>query len=164
MEKVSRPPDWLTLLAPLPAEVVPERKPVASAEQLEKGTAGPIADWQSVTVNLWVPEGSRNILITIDGSNTLLSAGDHVLFVREPALRDGIMVAIYDHESVGGRYADDGSFHGTRWQMRTEQVVDSDDEGETTSTPSAPSEDDIASLNRLVADVLRRARRPPSSV
>lgn len=157
-------PSWLALLAPLPADVVPERKPVASAEQLENGTAGPIAGWQSVTVNLSTPEGSRHILITIDASNTLLSAGDHVLFVREPALRDGITVAIYDHESVGGRYADDGSFHGTRWRMRTEQVVDSDDEGQTTSTPSAPSEDDIASLNRLVADVMRRARRPPSGV
>ena len=158
------PPPWLTLLAPIPAEVVPERKPVASAEQLKDGTAGPIADWQSVTVNLWVPEGSRNILITTDASHKLLSAGDHVLFVREPAMRDGIMVAIYDHESVGGRYADDGSFHGTRWQMRTEQVVGSDDEGETTSTSSTPSEDDIASLNRLVADVMRRALRPTSGV
>ena len=152
------------LLGPLPAEVVPEIKPVASAEQLEKGTAGPIADWQSVTVNLWVPEGSRNILITIDGSHKLLSAGDHVLFVREPAMRDGVRIAIYDHESVGGRYGDDGSFHGTRWQTRTEQVADSDDEGETTSTPSAPSEDDIASLNRLVADVMRRALGPTSGV
>ena len=157
-------PPWLTLLAPLPADVVPERKPVASAEQLENGTAGPIADWQSLTVNLWVPEGSRNLLITIDGSNRLLSAGDHVLFIREPVLRDGITVAIYEHESVGGRYEDDGSFHGTRWQTRTEQLGDSDDEGVTTSTPSAPSEDDIASLNRLVADVMRRALRPPSGV
>jgi hypothetical protein len=158
------PPPWLTLLAPLPAEVVPQRKPVASAEQLEKGTAGPIADWQSVTVNLSVPEGSRNVLITVDGSNKLLSAGDHVLFVREPVLRDGMRVAIYDHESVGGRYADDGSFHGTRWQTRTEQVVDSDDDGKTTSTPSTPSEDDIASLNRLVAEVMRRAGPPTSGV
>lgn len=151
------PPPWLKLLAPLPPEVVPERKPVASAEQLANGTAGPIADWQSLTVYLSGPEGSRNILITIDGSHKLLSAGDHVLFVRDPVMRDGITVAIYDHDSVGGRYADDGLFRGTRWQTRTEQVVDSDDEGKTTSAPSAPSEDDIASLNRLVADVMRRA-------
>ncbi len=87
-----------------------------------------------------------------------------MLFVREPAMRDGVRVAIYDHESVGGRYADDGSFHGTRWQTRTEQLLDSDDEGETKSTPSAPSDDDIASLNRLVADVMRRARRPAPGV
>ncbi len=157
-------PPWLALLAPLPADVVPQRKPVATAEQLETGTAGPIADWQSVTVYLSVPEGSRHILITVDGSGKLLSAGDHVLFVREPAVRDGIMVAIYDQESVGGRYADDGLFHGTRWQTRTEQVVDSDDEVKTTATPSPPSEDDIASLNRLVADVMRRAPRPRSGV
>jgi hypothetical protein len=155
MEKESRPPDWLALLAPLPDDVAVERKPVASAEQLAQGTAGPIAGWQSISVNLWAPEGSRNILVTVDESGTLLSAGDHVLFIRSSE-RDGIKVTIYDHESVGGRYAADGSFHGTRWQTRTEQVVDADDDGEATSTPSAPSAEDIAALSRIVADVLRR--------
>ena len=53
---------------------------------------------------------------------------------------------------------------GARWQTRTEQIADSDDEGETTSTPSTPSEDDIASLNRLVADVMRREPGPTSGV
>jgi hypothetical protein len=155
MEKESRPPEWLALLAPLPDNVAVERKPVASAEQIAQGTAGPIAGWQSISVNLWAPEGSRNVLITVDASGTLLSAGDHVLLIR-PSERDGIKVTIYDHESVGGRYNDDGSFQGTRWQTRTEQVVDADDDGETTSTPSAPSADDIAALNRIVADVMKR--------
>jgi hypothetical protein len=156
MEKESRPPAWLALLAPLPDGVAVERKPVASAEQIAQGTDGPIAGWQSISVNLWAPEGSRNVLVTIDATGKILSAGDHVLFIK-PSDRDGIKVTIYDHESVGGRYADDGSFQGTRWQTRTEQVVDADDDGETTSTPSAPSESDIAALNQIVADVVKRA-------
>ena len=44
-------PSWLSLLSPLPPDAVAQRKPVASAAQLEEGTAGPIAGWQSVTVN-----------------------------------------------------------------------------------------------------------------
>lgn len=157
MEHGSRPPDWLALLAPLPESVTVERKPVASAKQIAHGTAGSIAGWQSISVNLWAPEGSRNVLITVDESGKLLSAGDHVLFIR-PSERDGVKITIYDHESVGGRYNDDGSFQGTRWQTRNEQIVDADDDddGETTSTPSAPSADDIAGLNRIVADVTKR--------
>ena len=49
-------PLWLSLLSPLPPEAMAQRKPVASAAQLEEGTAGPIAGWQSVTVNLSEPE------------------------------------------------------------------------------------------------------------
>ena len=49
-------PSWSSLLSPLPTEATAQRKPVASAAQLEEGTAGPIAGWQSVTVNLSEPE------------------------------------------------------------------------------------------------------------
>lgn len=147
---------WLALLAPLPADVVPERKPVATPEQIENGTAGPIAGWQSVMVHLSAPEGSRNVLITVDASGTLLSGGDHVLLIRSGS-RNGVTTTIYEHESVGGRFEDDGSFRGTRWQTRTEQLAAAgDDEGETTSVPSAPSEADVAALRRLVADVMAR--------
>jgi hypothetical protein len=145
------------LLAPLPADVVPERKPVATPEQIENGTAGPIAGWQSVTVYLSAPEGSRNVLITLDASGKLLSGGDHVLFIRA-GTRDGAATAIYEHESVGGRFEDDGSFRGTRWHTRTEQLAEAgDDDGETMSVPSVPSEADVGALRRLVADVMRRS-------
>jgi hypothetical protein len=153
---MSQAPSWLRLFAPLPDGVVPERKPVASAEQIAAGTAGPIEGWQSVMVHLSAPAGSRNILVTVDAAGKLLSAGDHVLFVSE-GLRDGVRTAVYNHESVGGRYEDDGSFRGTRWQTRTEQVVASDDDGWTTSVPSPPSDDDVVALNRIVADVLARS-------
>ena len=46
-------PLWLSLLSPLPPEAMAQRRPVASAAQLEEGTAGPIAGWQSVSVYLY---------------------------------------------------------------------------------------------------------------
>ena len=106
-------PDWLALLAPLPVDVKPERKPVASAEQLASGTAGPIAGWQSITVNLSEPDyGLRHVQITLDEQGQLLSGGDHVMFVRE-ITPDGNEATLTDHESVGGRFEQDGSFRGT---------------------------------------------------
>lgn len=151
-------PGWLTLLAPLPPDVKPVRKPVASAEQIANGTAGPIAGWTSVSVNLSGPYGSRNVLITLDGDGKLLSAGDHVMIVTR-ASRLNRPIAAYEHHSVGGRYGEDGSFHGTRWLTHTEQdAEDDDDEGTTTSsTPSTPSPDDVTGLTALVADVMKRA-------
>lgn len=148
-------PSWLALLAPLPDDVVAELKPVASADQLANGTAGPIAGWQSLSVHLSTEAGSRNVLVTIDESNTLLSAGDHVMLIRE-ASRDGVTITIYDHESVGGRYADDGSFQGTRWKTSAERVADADDAHETTSVRSAPSDEDVEALNRIVSGLMRR--------
>ena len=66
-------PAWLELLAPIPADANRERKPVASAEQLEQGTAGPIAGWQSITVNLSEPDhGLRHVQITLDENGQLL--------------------------------------------------------------------------------------------
>ena len=149
-------PEWLALLAPLPNDVVTERKPVASAQQIADGTAGPIAGWQSISVNLSSPHaGSRNILITVDASGTLLSGGDHVMFVTPPA--DAGSPAIFDHESIGGRFEVDGSFRGTRWRTRTEQMPEAEDDGTTTmSEPSAPTEPEIAALRQLIADVMRR--------
>ncbi len=148
-------PSWLTLLSPLPADAPVERKPVATAEQLAAGTAGPIAGWQSVTMNLSEPcVGLRHVLVTIDENGRILSAGDHVMLVSEPTA--GAIIT-YDHHSIGGRYEDDGSFRGTRWTTRMQRKADSeDDDGPTSSTPSSPSDDEIAALNRIVSDILTR--------
>ena len=153
-------PAWLALLAPLPGDAVVERKPVASAEQIGQGTAGPIAGWESVTVNLSSAHaGSRHVLITIDAAGTLLSGGDHVLFVTTPIGADS--PTIYHHESIGGRFAADGSFQGTRWRGRTEQMPDADGVSATSSTPSVPTEREVAALRALIADVMRRLPAQP---
>jgi len=148
-------PQWLALLGALPPGVKPERKPVASAEQLANGTAGPIANWVSVTMHLNAPQGSRHVMVTLDGTGKTLSAGDHVMLVSRLA-RDGKTFNVYEHRSVGGRYGDDGVFYGTGWMTRMEQEEGTDDVGASTSTSSKPTETDIAALNRIVAEVMAR--------
>jgi hypothetical protein len=151
-------PAWLELLVPIPEHAVPERKPVASAEQIANGTDGPIAGWTSVTVHLSAPPiGLRHFMVTIDASGKVLSASDHVLIAHE-VMRDGVELTISDHHNIGGRYEDDGSFRGTRWHTHMEGPADSDEPSASQSTPSAPTEEEIAALTRLVADVMARVR------
>ena len=160
---MSSAPKWLALLAALPDEAVPERKPVASPESIAGGKADAIAGWDSITVHLSALEfGLRHLQLTVNAEGKLLSAGDHVLLERKERRGDR-SVTIYDQESIGGRYADDGVFQGTRWKTRTEQKDENaDDEPHMTSTASEPSRDDIMALNELVAEVLRRASKSAS--
>ena len=133
-----------------------ERKPVASPELVASGEADAIAGWDSVSVNLSDVAGLRHILITLDANDRLLSASDLVLFQRtEPRGRD--MVTIYDQETVGGRYEEDGSFRGTRWVTHTEQIGDDEEHARTTSLPSPPPAADVAALRAVVDAVLKRA-------
>lgn len=149
-------PKWLALFASLPDHAVFERKPVASMDLLRSGKADAIAGWESITVDLSDATGMRHVLVTLDGDGKLLSASDHVMLQRtEP--RDRHIVTVYDHENVGGRFEEDGAFHGTRWQTRTEQIDDDDEPAQMTSLPSPPSASDQASLRALVEDVIRRA-------
>ena len=151
-------PDWLALLAPLPAGVTPARKPVPSAEQLASGTAGPIAGWHSISLHLSDPDtGSRHLLVTIDEHGRVLSAGDHVMFVRATT-PDGT-VTVSDHESIGGRYDDDGGFFGTRWANRLECEPGEDEGKPTRSAKSEPSDHEVALLNGLVTELMRRSPR-----
>jgi hypothetical protein len=153
-------PQWLNLLVPLPHDVKPERKPVASAEQLAAGTAGPIAGWQSITVYLSEPAyGLRHVLITLDERGQLLSGGDHVMFVRETNPADDSEATLTDHESVGGRFEADGSFRGTHWKTTLESGPgDANDESVTRSAEHRPpTMDEVAALRRIIEDVLSRA-------
>ena len=151
-------PSWLSLLSPLPVDVVPQRKPVASAEQIETGTAGPIAGWQSVVVNLSEPDyGLRHVQVTLDEDGRLLSGGDSVMFVRETT-PDGSEATLTDHESIGGRFETDGSFLGTHWTMTLASGADGDDENSVarSSESRPPAEEEIAALRRIIEDVLAR--------
>jgi hypothetical protein len=152
-------PGWLSLLVPLPLDVKPVRQPVASAEQLAQGTAGPIAGWQSVSVNLSEPAyGLRHVLITLDEHGQLLSGSDHVMFVRETT-PDGLEATLSDHESVGGRFEEDGSFRGTYWRTTLESPPGGDENASITRSAEnrPPSVDEIAALRRIIDDVLSRA-------
>jgi hypothetical protein len=158
-------PSWLALFAPLPEGAVIGRQPVASDELIASGKADPIADWDSISVHLSDPAtGLRHVLITLDGNDRLLSASDAVLLQRDEQ-RGSVVVTIYDQETVGGRFEEDGSFRGTRWITHTEQSGDDDDRAQTTSLPSEPSDQDVASLRALVHAVIECApgRRPRES-
>ena len=152
-------PPWLSLLAPLPHDVVPQRKPVASAQQLADGTAGPIAGWQSITVNLSEPDfGLRHVQITLDEQGQLLAGGDFVMFVRETT-PDGDEATVTDHESIGGRFEEDGDFRGTHWKATLETSADDDENSVTRSAQHRrPSPEEIAELRRIIDDVLNRLR------
>ncbi|HUQ89896.1 MAG TPA: hypothetical protein VM096_20205 [Vicinamibacterales bacterium] len=155
----SNPPSWLELLSPLPADARPRRKPVASAEQIEAGTAGPIAGWESVIVDLSAPAyGSRHVQITLDANGELLSGGDSVMFVRETAAHDDCIATVTDHESIGGRFEKDGSFLGTCWKTTLESSPAGDGVDAVTRSAEkrAPSDDEIATLRRIIGDVLTR--------
>ena len=135
---------------------MPERKPVASAEQIATGTAGPIAGWHNVTVNLSAPAfGLRHLMVVLDASGALIAAGDHVMFVRETT-PDGEVATLSDHESVGGRFEKDGSFLGTWTLLTLESSADSEESVTKSHQQRPPSDAEIASLRRLVDDVLQR--------
>ena len=134
-------------------------QPVASAEQLANDTAGPIAGWQSVTVNLSEPVyGLRHVLVTLDEHGDLLAAGDHVMFVRATT-PDGLGAALTDHESIGGRFEKDGSFLGTHWKTTLESSA-GEEEGSITRNAEhrSPTDDEITALRGIIDDVLQRVR------
>lgn len=149
-------PAWLALLAPIPQHVAAERKPVASAQQIADGTAGPIAGWQSVTVHLSEPDfGLRHLQVTLDAEGRLVSGGDHVMVVRDTS-PDGLEATLTDHESIGGRFEVDGSFNGTHWKTTLETVEGQDDSVPRDAVSRLPTEAEVAALRRLIDDVLLR--------
>ena len=156
MSSRSDQPDWLELLSPLPPDAVVERKPVATAQMLAEGTAGPIAGWQSVGLHLSEPVyGLRHVLITLDEHGQLLSGSDHVMFVRETT-PDGEVATLSDHHSIGGRFEKDGSFLGTHWKMTLESNANDEESVTRSAEHRPPSEDEVAALRRIIDDVLSR--------
>jgi hypothetical protein len=153
-------PGWMSLLSPLPGDCVAERKPVAAAEQIERGTAGPIEGWHNVIVNLSKPgHGLRHVQITLDAHDNIVAAGDHVMLILEMAA-NGVEVARTEHLSIGGSFAEDGSFRGTHWHMLVESRDGENDANVTRkSDRRAPTDEEIAALRRIIDDVLARERR-----
>ena len=153
-------PNWLTLLGPLPLDVVPRRQPVASPELMASPRGAAIAGWEQLVLHLSAgAAGLRTILVVLDADGTLLSASDSVLYrtgANRSAPTGGPDMIL--QLSVGGRFEEDGSFHGTRWHSVAADP-DTDDEPEWESTPSEPSPDDVDGLRAVVAELIRR--QPP---
>ena len=63
-------------------------------------------------------------------------------------------------ESVGGRLEPDGRFLGTRWRtLMLEREGEEEENAQREATPSTPSDADVAAVNALVLEVVRRAAR-----
>ena len=100
-----------------------------------------------------MPTGSRTILVVIDGDGRPISASDGVLFRIELPLG----AARFEMESVGGRLEPDGRFLGTRWRTVSIQHREEEDATQLESTPSVPSDADVAAIKALVDEIVRRA-------
>jgi hypothetical protein len=150
---------WHTLLGPLPAGAAPHRQPVASPEVLASPEGRAVAGWEQLVIHISAgAAGSRTVLVVLDAAGTLLSANDAVLYrsgLNEPAPPPEDAPALIRQENVGGRFEEDGSFHGTRWQSIA--IDRGEDELEWESTASEPTADDAAALKALVTEVIRRA-------
>jgi hypothetical protein len=157
-------PAWHALLAPLPADAMPRRQPVAPPEVLAGPNGWAIAGWEQLTLDLSAgANGLRHVLVVLDAGGVLLSANDTVLLRTgpndTPPPADCDSPAEIRHESIGGRFEPDGSFRGTRW-LSVAFDPGGADELEWESTPSEPSADDVAALRVLVAEVMRRSPAP----
>jgi len=157
-------PPWHALLAPLPADAVPRRKPVAPPEVLATPEGAAIAGWEQLTIELSAgAAGLRHVLVVLDAAGQPISACDWVLYRSEVPKRvdagDAASPIEYEievcHESVGGRIEPDGTFRGTRWRSVGIEPVGAD-EPQLESTPSEPSAADAESIKGLVAEVMRR--------
>ena len=158
-------PVWHALLGPLPVDAVPRRQPVASAEVLAGPTGWAVAGWEQLVLHLSAgADGLRTILVVLDASGILLSASDVVLYRTGlrggPPPGDGDAPAMILQMSLGGRFEDDGSFHGTRWHSVAVER-EGDEEPEWESTPSEPSPDDVDGLRAVVAELMQRQPSKP---
>ncbi len=160
-DPVSRP-TWHQLLAPLPADAIPQRGPVASPEVLAGPNGWAIAGWEQLTLNLSAGAvGLRTILVVLDAGGTPISANDAVFYRLDPsgapaAEWDG--PALLHQDSIGGRFESDGRFGGTRWQSQA-AVSSPDEEPKWEFTRLAPTEEDLAALRLLVAEMVHASVR-----
>lgn len=146
----SRP--WHALLAPLPQEAIPRRQPVGSPEILARPEGAAIAGWEQLTVDLSAgAAGLRVAMVVLDATGQPISASDAVLYSVEV----GAGVVEHYHETIGGRFESDGSFRGMRWRTLMAETGEEEPQ-HVESTRSEPSPADVAALQALVADLLRR--------
>jgi hypothetical protein len=155
---------WHALLAPLPDDAHVRRQPVGSPEVLATPEGAAIAGWEQLTVELSAGiAGLRHVLVVLDATGQPISASDHVLYWSEVSKTDknadtssgSAPHAEFYQESIGGRFETDGTFRGTRWQTVGEDNGDGS-EPKMDSTPSDPSDEDIAGIKALVAEIIKR--------
>ena len=103
-------------------------------------------------------------MVVLDATGTPISAGDHVLTIREVRnASSGELFNEYVHDSLGGRIESDGTFNGTRWHIVRvlapgEEAGEDDQPAEAQS--AKPTDKEVFAIKALVADLCRRADMP----
>jgi hypothetical protein len=150
---VSERPRWQALLAPLPDDAVPTRGPVAPPDILARPEGAAVAGWEQLVLHLSDPcTGLRTVLVVLDAMGRPISASDGVCYYIEGEPR-----MVY-HENIGGRFEPGGRFLGTHWAS-TGADPGEDEPAQRQSTPSAPTDEQVAGLRGLVDEMLRRLPR-----
>ena len=146
---------WHALLAPLPDDAAPTRKPVGTPDVLASPEGAAIAGWEELTLHLAAGQaGLRIVLVVLDASARPVAASDHVLF-WSPGGRPSDPRQIRQ-ESIGGRVGPDGSFSGTCW-LTTGPEPENDDPPQWESTSRQPTAAEAAALLALVTELIARA-------
>ena len=146
---------WHRLLAALPDDAVVILKPVVPPTLADDPVVSPIAGWRQVTCELSAgKDGLRHLMVVLDATGRPISAGDHVLTCR-PVDGDSTLTR-FEHESIGGRLEEDGTFNGTHWLMVYERPEDSEAEDyqPIESRSRKPTDDETAVLKSLVVSLL----------
>lgn len=148
---------WQKLLSALPEDAVINLKPVASPELAATTDVSAIAGWQQLTCEMSAgADGLRHVLVVLDQTGRPISASDHVL--RCTPAGDGL--TRYEHESVGGRLEEDGTFNGTYHWMVFVGPDDADEHSDPIESNSRrPTPEETQALKDLVATLTRSA--PP---
>ena len=150
-------PAWHTLLAALPPEAMPVRKPIGSPEVLGQASGAAIAGWQNLSLNLSAGTfGLRHLLIVLDATGRAIAASDHV-FIHWQNPSDPSGPWLMRQESIGGRLEEDGRVLGTCWTVTGPEPRE-DEPPAWESTPRQPTDDEAAALKRLVAEIVMRAK------
>jgi len=143
---------WHALLAPLPADAVVKRRPVAPPEITSKPEGAAIAGWEQLTVELSAAgRGMRHLLVVLDAQGTPISANDMVMYSAELGGNH-----VFFQENVGGRLEADSTFRGTRWRTLGVEGP-KDGEARLEASPSQPTAAESAALKTLVAEILKRS-------
>jgi hypothetical protein len=146
---------WHALLAPIPGDAAPTRKPVGSPDVLASPEGAAIAGWEQLTLHLAAGQaGLRILLVVLDASARPVAASDHVLF-WSPGERSSDPRQILQ-ESIGGQLGADGAFSGTCWLV-TGPEPENDDPPQWESTSRQPTAAESAALLTLVAQLIARA-------
>lgn len=146
---------WHALLAPLPRDAAPTRKPVGTPDVLASPEGAAIAGWEQLTLHLAAgPAGLRILLVVLDAAARPVAASDHVLF-WSPGEGPSEPRRIRQ-ESIGGSLAADGSFRGTCWLV-TGLEPENDEPPQWDSVSRQPTAAESAALVALAAELVARA-------